>query len=59
MRIGIIPSVLAALLMGVAALRYASRGDEVGAVIATIAAMLSIFAAVRAASGKQSGNESA
>ena len=57
MRVGVNPSVLAALLMGVAAIRYASRGDEVGAVIATLAAVLAILAAVRAGSANHRGNQ--
>ena len=59
MRIGIVPLVLAALLMGVAAIRYAGRGDEVGAAIAAIAAMLAILAAVRAGSANHGGNDTA
>lgn len=59
MRIGIVPLVLAALLMGVAAIRYAGRGDEVGAVIAAIAATLAILAVVRAGSASHGGNDTA
>jgi hypothetical protein len=58
MHIGIVPSVLAALLMGVAAIRFAARDDEAGAVIATFAAMLAILAAVEAGSADHGGNES-
>jgi hypothetical protein len=45
--------------MAVAAIRYAGRGDEVGAVIATIAALLAILAAVRAGSANHGGNDTA
>ena len=58
MRIGIVPSVLAALLMGAAAIRYAGRGDELGALIATIAAVLAILAALRSGAASHGGNES-
>jgi len=59
MRIRIISSVLAALLMAVAAIRYAGKGDEAGAVIAAVAAMLAIVAAVAAGSAARGGNDTA
>jgi hypothetical protein len=51
--------VLAALLMAVAAIRYAGKGDEVGAVITAGAAMLAIVAAVAAGSAARGGTDTA
>ncbi len=48
---------LAALLMGLAAIRYAGKGDAVGAVIATVAVMLAIVAAMAAGSVAHRGND--
>lgn len=59
MRIRIVSSLLAALLMAVAAIRYAGKGDEVGAAIATVAALLAILAAVAAGSAVHRGNDAA
>lgn len=50
---------LAALLMAVAAIRYAGKGDEVGAAIATVAAVLAILAVVAAGSAAHGGNDAA
>ena len=59
MRIRIVSSVLAAFLMAVAAIRYAGKGDEVGAVIAAVAVILAIVAAVAAGSAARGGNDTA
>ncbi len=50
MRTGVLPSLLAALLMAVAALRYAANHDLVGAVIAVIGVVLAVLAAAESGS---------